>query len=394
MKKQWTDLNSRLFIGILLFWMLVVLYLAVLILTRGPEATSFAVLCKWDCGWYQAIIRNGYVSTLPPIAQAEDQANVAFFPLYPMLGAAVSSLLGVSSAVALPLVSAIFAFGTYLILPFLATREDGRPSAAKLALIAAFPATFYLFVGYSESTYCFFLFLGLLLLKNRDTLRAPLLYGGILLAGVALGLTRLTGFIIPGVAFAFSLFRPKLRNTALAWTLGSVAGAGLFFLYCHLKFGVWNLYFQTVAIGWNKEFSLPGMFRLFWASIPLHFNSPRFFNDPVQMSRILVLDTFILYSYALIRARGLGRILLGGGLAHLFITTGGDSGTWHQWMNGMRYVMPAFFLIVILWEKEWTPKILERHHGWKRALVILLALFWLPYQLYYLYLYSLKIWVS
>jgi hypothetical protein len=146
--------------GLLFFAMILFVYATLLTLIYGQGAASLSMGCRWDCGWYKAIIEHGYVSVIPPTPQDEHHSNVAFFPLFPSLGGWVSSLFSISSDVALPLVSLLFAFGICALLPNLASRK-------RMLLLAAYPATFYFFVAYSESVYCFFLFAGVLMLLKR-----------------------------------------------------------------------------------------------------------------------------------------------------------------------------------------------------------------------------------
>jgi hypothetical protein len=402
---------SRILTGILLFAAIFYAYTTLLALLYGPDAISLSMGCRWDCGWYKAIIQHGYVSTIPPTPQDEHHSNVAFFPLFPMLGAAVGSLLSISSDLALPLVSVVFAFGIWLLLPSLTTRK-------RLYLLAAYPASFYFFVAYSESVYCFCLFAGVLVLLKRRSAPFGLLAVAALGAGLGLGLTRLTGFVIPGAVFGLAVLgvlfcrvdtdRRLLLLSGL-WTFGAVLGAASFFYYAYAKFGVWNLYFQTLDIGWHKEVSLRGFFYYFGRALTKNLLPPLFARDPVRMSWILTADTIVALTAVLVyegrrlvRAatgkidadRFLRLALLAGSFVHLMITTTGDSGDWHRWGNGMRYTMPVFYLLVFLWDDAWWPKFLANRPKWRRNLYAGLLAFWIPYQLYYLYLFTQTAWVS
>ncbi len=410
----------RLFVGFLLFLGVLYAYSATLALVYGPNTLSFAYGCRWDCGWYQKIMQIGYVSTIPPVPQNGDQANVAFFPLYPIVATIVGSWLKLPSVHSLPITSAIFALGIFLLIPFLYVDERGRPHLAKIALLLAFPATFYFFTGYSESIYIFLLFLGIWLIQNRSTVHPLVLFGGLYSTGFFLGMTRLTGFVIPGaIAGTFLLgwllskkggraeVGTRSLGAATLWTIGGLGGAGVFFLFCHLKFGVWNLYFQTLDIGWHKEFDVPEFFRLFGQALRGNLLPPRFPHDnTLGWSWTVNLYTIMVYLYAVIRevplfvrkptdeSQILRTGLLLGGFAHLLITTIGDSGEWHYWMNGMRYTMPALFLLILLWNRDWTPTFLEHRPRWKWAIVAVLVLLWLPYQIFCVYRFTQNHWVS
>ena len=67
-------------------------------------------------------------------------------------------------------------------------------------------------------------------------------------------------------------FSPSLIRAAFL-TFLSCGGMALFFLYCYLHFGQWDLYFTTVKIGWN-EFTdwhqlIPprGLYEIEWAHV-------------------------------------------------------------------------------------------------------------------------------
>ena len=410
-EKRVPPIFSRISFGFSAFGVVFFVYVAFLTLIYGIGKLSLATGCHWDCGWYQSIIRNGYVSVLPPTVQDADHSNVAFFPLFPLFGGLAARLFGIPSESALPLVSIFFAVGICGMLPFFASRK-------KIALLLAYPATFYFFVAYSESVYCFFLFAGLLFLFRRRQLGPALSLAGVFLAGVALGLTRLTGFLIPGALlglFSLGFLSGRLKFDRLlfallaVWGVGALLGGGAFFAYIHAKFGVWNLYFQTLNVGWHKEVSFSGFVRYFFRAILKNVFPPYFARDPIRMSWLVNADLLIVFVYCIfIESREIFRItkdrltsdrflrfgLLLGGLGHLLVTTLGDSGEFHRWMNGMRYSMPMFYLIVFLWDSAWTPAWLAARPPFQGILGYALFAFWIPYQLYYLYLFTQAYWVS
>ncbi len=402
---------SRFWTGFLLFLLLFFVYAALLAILYGPSSLSLDLGCRWDCGWYRSIIQNGYVSEIPPTVQDLNRSNVAFFPLFPWIGGFLGRVFALGPERALPLTSILFAFGIFLMLPRFVDRK-------RLLLLAAYPATFYFFVGYSEAVYCFFLFLGIRLLLRERARITPLLYPVIFLVGYALGLTRLTGFVIPGGVLGLAVLGRVFRKTdlggrrtalAAAWTLGALSGAATFFLYTQAKFGVWDLYFQTLNIGWHKEMSVGGFLTYFPRALLKNLLPYWFAKDPTRMSWMINADLIVIYGTVLfLEARSSLRkgasvltperflrfSFLAGGLAHLLITTLGDSGVEHRWGNGMRYSMPVFFLLVFLWDEAWTPRILARGSIWRRRVYWALIALWAPYQLYYLYLFTRTLWVS
>jgi hypothetical protein len=409
-EKRESSIFSRIFLGFSIFAGLFLAYAILLSVIYGPSQVSLATGCHWDCAWYQSIIRNGYVSEIPPTAQDINRSNVAFFPLFPLIGGWFSRIFSIPSEAALPLVSIVFAFGIFGMLPFLTDRK-------RVALIFAYPAVFYFFVGYSESVYCFFLFAGLLLLFRRRYVPVALGILGMLVVGFALGLTRLTGFVIPGGVFGMLVLgllcrkaNPdrKLLVLSAFWTLGAVLGIAAFLAFSQAKFGAWNLYFQTLNIGWHKEMSVWGFTKTFSRAVLKNVLPPWFARYPTRMSWMINADTILLYGYVIyLEAKALlGNVvrftseralrfsLLAAGFVHVMITTLGDSGELHRWGNGMRYTMPAFFVLVFLWDPEWTFPWLKARPKVRKYLYFGMFAFWIPYQLYYLYLFTQTVWVS
>jgi hypothetical protein len=402
--------------GFAFFLALVAVYAAVLLLARGLEVHGLDTLCRWDCAWYASIAGNGYVSSIPPTPQDLAGSNVAFFPMYPLLARALARLSGLALSEALPLVSILFALGVWVLLAGLVRREPGETGLKKLALLAAYPATFYLFVGYSESVYCFLLFGGILALAT--VLESPRpnawLAVALVVCGFGLGLTRLTGFVIPGGVVGLFLLL-ALFNDRSAWprftasavfALAAVGGAFAFFLWCAREFGVWNLYFQTLDVGWHKETSLRGFAWYFFRAVQKNVLPFWFAKDPTRMSWIIVSDTLIAIGVAIRAIVGKGfaplarleeslpAFLVVAATVHLLITTIGDSGDHHRWGNGMRYALPVFYLLVALWKREWTPEWIRRRAGWEHRIWLGLVLFFTPFQVYYFTLFLLGKWVS
>lgn len=106
-------------------------------------------LARWDAVWYLQIAGSGY--------GAEGSARVAFFPLYPLLVRGGGEVLGGSAGAVLLAsygVSLAALLGALVLLHRLVALELGRRFAAPtLALLCAFPASFFLGAPYSESLF-------------------------------------------------------------------------------------------------------------------------------------------------------------------------------------------------------------------------------------------------
>jgi hypothetical protein len=153
-----------------------------------PAVSAVRALAQWDAGWYANIADNGYGASFDP----GQQSPVAFFPLYPMLIRALSSV-GVNKWVAGTGLS--FFFGVLAVVIFSrwarrvlprvkgAGREQDPASLAPW-LLAVWPFAGYLFgIMYSDSLFLA-LACGAFLAVERDR---PLLAGGL---GLLATLTR------------------------------------------------------------------------------------------------------------------------------------------------------------------------------------------------------------
>src|SRR4051812_29231135 len=85
-------------------------------LIQGSDwGKAYHQLCQWDCGWYSSIVKNGYRSTIPPVKQDPEQANVAYFPGYPILARTLHLGAGFSVKTSLLLVSQIACFAFWVL---------------------------------------------------------------------------------------------------------------------------------------------------------------------------------------------------------------------------------------------------------------------------------------
>jgi Gpi18-like mannosyltransferase len=114
---------------------------------------DLGALCRFDGTWYRSIAVDGY--SYDP----ERESNVAFFPAYPLMARVVMRLTGCRPELALVLVAHFFLAATFVLLcAYVRTRnsESGtRKSELVLLAFALLPTTFFLRLGYTESTFCF-----------------------------------------------------------------------------------------------------------------------------------------------------------------------------------------------------------------------------------------------
>jgi hypothetical protein len=183
-------------------------------------------------------------------------SNVAFFPGFPLLARGLRDLTGLPTRAAEALTAqlACWGFWTYLLLTWRRWRVPGPLALAGALAVLAHPAAFFLVCGYSESLFLFGAvgFLYWARSSRRVALQLAALHGG------AMSATRLVGIPLAAVPFVEGLLSAgppgsrirRLIKPALLTALASL-GALAFFAWCHFRFGHWDLYQQTQAVGWG-----------------------------------------------------------------------------------------------------------------------------------------------
>lgn len=119
------------------------------------------IFTGWDASWYTKIAKSGYVVT-------QDNSINAFFPIYPLLIRFVHFISHRSYDCSAFVVSTLSMFLTFFVLYDIVKNEQNEAIAKKtLWLYAAFPASMFLSVGYSESTNLLFITLYFYCLQKR-----------------------------------------------------------------------------------------------------------------------------------------------------------------------------------------------------------------------------------
>jgi hypothetical protein len=272
-----------------------VLQLAVAIGLLAPEGSfseRYATLVQHDSYWFMNIVDRGYQTILPPIDhKVMEVSNVAFFPAYPAIAAALRSVLNISTSTALLIVAQLAAWGFWSYF-FLFCRQWNISPALQICgalLIVAHPAAFFLIAGYSESLFLMALF-GFIYWSIAEGRSAKFLAA---LHGIVMSATRIVGIVcaaFPLVRSAFQtgwhgLLQPmpwfRKEKPAIAMTLVASVGAMGFFAYSQLRWGHWDIYMLTQAAGWGI---VPDYLAVFRAS------SYRWFvpalNDPTEASQM------------------------------------------------------------------------------------------------------------
>lgn len=186
-------------------------------------------LLGWDAGFYQSIAAHGY--------GAVSSQALRFFPLFPLLGAALAAVIRISPGDALLVLSNLLSLVAGALLYHLAYRETGDLALARRAtwLLALAPPAFVLVMGYSEPL---MLVLGI---GAFLALRAQRWWWAAA-AGVLLGLTRPLGllFVLPAAIEAYRGLRGAGRAQWLARAVAVVSpavGTGAFMAWVGARYG-------------------------------------------------------------------------------------------------------------------------------------------------------------
>lgn len=193
------------------------------------------VLFMWDGAFYRDLAVLGYGGTNRDAAR--------FFPLFPLLGRWLATLLGGRTELALMLIANGAAVAATFVLHRLVTRQLGdEHQATKVAVIfTLFPASAVLCLPYSESLTLLLVFIAALALVDQRPMVAiaPL---------VAAGLTRPTGVLlcIPVALLAREALTgaaTRDRGKVFRWAgavFAPLAGIGLFLLWLKLAGRNWS----------------------------------------------------------------------------------------------------------------------------------------------------------
>ncbi|HEY4720581.1 MAG TPA: mannosyltransferase family protein, partial [Anaerolineae bacterium] len=204
-------------------------------LTSWSQA-AFGDWYRWDAIWYGGIARDGY-----QYSGIREASNVAFFPGFPIVNGIVSHVLSLPVEVSGPIVSTLLTLVACYLLYRLVQHETHDPDTAHRSVVylLAFPAAYYLAIGYSEALY---VVCGLAAFLWARQGRWWLSGGMAFLAG----LTRLHGalLIIPlGYEYLRQRGLRRIRLDAVG-VFGGPIGVLAFMLFLNAQFGKPAAYFS------------------------------------------------------------------------------------------------------------------------------------------------------
>ena len=234
----------------------------VLIAPEGPISYRYDTLVQHDSYWFANIVDRGYETTVPPIShKMMEVSNVAFFPAYPAIAAVLHYGLHLSiyNALLVTAQAAAWAFWSYFFL--FCERWNISPLLQFFGAltILAHPTAFFLVAGYSESLFMMGLF-GFMFWSTAEGKGAKALA---VLHGSLMSATRIVGIPCAGYPVVQAWVRDGWRGLVQvrSWIrrygpsilvmLGATLGASVFFFYCLLRWGRWDVYMLTQQSGWS-----------------------------------------------------------------------------------------------------------------------------------------------
>jgi hypothetical protein len=233
-----------------------------LLAPEKPLAERYSALVQHDSYWFMNIVDRGYQTVVPPIdRKVMEVSNVAFFPAYPAIAALVRKIFNLSSEAALLITAQLAAWGFWTYFFLFCKRWKVAPSlqVCGTMLVLANPAAFFLVAGYSESLFLMTL-LGFIYWSTAEGRTARVLAA---VHGVVMSATRFVGIVCAGFPVVRSVFQTGWRSlrepvkwlrenrAAVGLTCVAASGGIAFFVFCQLRWGLWDLYMRTQAAGWG-----------------------------------------------------------------------------------------------------------------------------------------------
>src|SRR5947208_6119087 len=233
-----------------------------LLAPEGSVSDRYSTLIQHDSYWFMNIVDRGYQTIVPPIDhKVMEVSNVAFFPAYPAIAAALRYGLNIDTGTALLITAQLAAWGFWSYFFLFCDRWKVSPAlqVCGALLILVHPAAFFLVAAYSESLFLMAL-LGFIYWSTADG-RAAKVWAS--LHGIVMSATRIVGIVcaaFPAVRSLFTEGREGLRGprawfckhgSAIGLMLVATLGALSFFIYCQLRWGHWDVYMLTQAAGWG-----------------------------------------------------------------------------------------------------------------------------------------------
>jgi hypothetical protein len=317
------------------------------------QDAAFGTWHRWDALWYSSIAKNGY-----QYHGEREATNVGFFPLFPLVNGVILRATGLPVETSGAIVSTVVTLLACIVLYQLTVGETDDPGTARRAVLylIAFPAAYYLAIGYSEALYL------LCVVGVFYFARQGKWWWCGALAFLA-GLARLHGaLLIAPLAYEFfrqkqwkwrAILRPEI-STVFAAPLGVLA----FNLYLNAQFGqpagYFSPYFQIQTLffkGIRAEAfpTFPGT-TLANSLFGLFNGAPSTESIAVMAALIFLLIMTVEVWARLPRVYGVYMLTV-----VLFSLVGGDL------ISLPRFVIPlfpAFIALALIGKREWADRLI------------------------------------
>ncbi|WP_316775826.1 glycosyltransferase family 39 protein [Streptomyces sasae] len=290
----------------------------------------------WDARWYLHIAAHGYGDLITITRRGAVQTDWAFFPLYPGLVHALTTVLPLTpgrAALAVAWTAAVVAaWGVYRIGDHLYGRSV---ATALVALWAVLPQSVELTVAYTES-----LFSALAAWSLYCVLRGRWLWAGVL--ATLAGLSRPSGFAVAAavlVAGAYEAVRRRGRVPAGLWAGCLLAPLGWlgYVLWVGQRTGsLLHGYFE-VQSAWDSRFDFGRGSLLLLKSLLLHGGAFVY-----AASLVIVAVGILLFCLLCLDRAPLALVVFAGVL--LLVVLGGSG----SFSSKPRFLLPAFPLLIPL----------------------------------------------
>ncbi|MFR9793122.1 hypothetical protein ACL07V_31390 [Streptomyces sp. MB22_4] len=289
---------------------------------------------SWDSGWYLHIAAQGYGHKMWITPQGAVQTDWAFFPLYPALIRALTTVLpftpGQAALLIAWLAAAVAAYGVYVIGHLL----HGRGVATALVgLWAVMPHAVELTIAYTES-----LFAALAVWSLYCVLKGRWLGAGALAA--LAGLARPSGFAVAGavvLAAAYEVWRGRGRVPLGLWAGAVLAPLGFlgYVLWVGARVGdLFGGYFR-VQSAWGSRYDFGVGAARFVKALLLHGGGVVY-----TVALLVVVAGVLLFALLCLDRAPLVLVVFAGVLILLVV---GGSGSFS---SKPRFLLPAFPLLI------------------------------------------------
>ncbi|MFE6892309.1 mannosyltransferase family protein [Streptomyces sp. NPDC057694] len=319
---------------------------------RSPGRT---LTHSWDSKWYLSIARHGYDYHWRESAAGLIQTDRAFFPLYPALIRAVSTVLPLSTDQAALLIAwsaaLAAAYGVYAVVH----RIHGVAVATvTVALWAMLPHSVVLTLAYTEPLFC-----ALAAWALYAVLTSRMLLAGLLSA--LAGLTRPSGFAIAAAVLAVAVHeavrhRGRIPPSLWAGALLAPAGWAGYVLWVGARTGDLLHGYFTVQAAWNSRIDFGLQELRFLRALFLHGGKVGY-----PLALVIVAAALLLFALLCLDRPPLVLLVYTGALVALVVLASGPFG------SKPRFLLPAFPLLI--------PMARAMVRGWwaRRAQVVAVA---------------------